>query len=306
MNQQTADDILSVLQAGSITAAAKAMYISQSALSQRIKRAEEDLGTPLLDRGSVPIALTYAGEKYLEAMQRIAGITTTLLNELHEIEEEERGRMRLGISLQRGMQLLPLVIPAFVQRYPRVRIDLMEHGSATLERMLHDGLCDVALITTEPRYTDLKYDLLETEEVVLIASVNSPFAQAHEDQQEVPITAAREERFVSLQQGHSVRAFQDALFHRHQMDPPILLETDSLEAAKRLAAEGAALMLCPNIYVTQSPEVFQQVRCFRVKDISYRRHFYFGHRKDMALTRFMIDFRDLVKEKLRSAAKEAT
>ena len=228
MNQQTANDILSVLHAGSITNAAKTMYISQSALSQRIKRVEDSLGTPLLDRGSVPIALTYAGEKYLEAMQKIAGITTSLLNELHEIEEEERGRMRLGISLQRGMQLLPLVIPDFSRRYPRVRIDLMEHGSATLERMLHEGLCDLALITTEPRYTDLNYDLLETEEVVLVAALDSAFARAHAGQAEVPITAAREERFVSLRPGHSVRALQDELFHRHEMEPPILLETDSL------------------------------------------------------------------------------
>ncbi len=290
---------MAVLRAGSITGAAKSMYISQSALSQRIRRLEETVGSELLDRASLPITLTLAGEKYLEAMQRIAGITTTLINELHEIQDEARGRMRLGISLQRGMQLLPLVIPPFVKMYPRVRIDLMEHGSSVLEKLVNEGLCDVGLITTEPRFSGLEYDLLETEEVVLIAAKASEFAQAYANWEEIPISAAREERFVVLRNGHSVRSLQDELFHRHHMEPPVLLETDSLEAAKRLAAEGAALMLCPSVYVRQSPEVDRLVRRFKIKDIGYERHFYFCHRKSMTLPRFMTEFRELVRSNLR-------
>ncbi len=298
MNQQDVQDILAILRAGSITGAAKSMFISQSALSQRIKRVEEALGTELLDRSGTPITLTYAGEKYMDAMQRITGITATLLNELHEIEDEAQGRMCLGISLQRGMQLLPVVIPEFAKFYPRVRIDLMEHGSTTLEKMLHDGMCDLALITTEPKYTDLEYDLLETEEVVLVAAKKSEFARNHGHLEEVSINLAKSERFVSLSSGHSVRAFQDDLFRRHHMEPPILLETDSLEAAKRIAAEGAALMLCPQVFITQSPEVQSKVLCLPIKDNHYKRHFYLSYRKGMFLPRFMVDFRNIVKSKL--------
>lgn len=298
MNPQVAKDIAAILRAGSITGAAKSLYISQSALSQRIKREEEELGTELLDRTTLPISLTYAGEKYMDAMEKIAGITAALLNELHETEDEAQGRIRLGISRQRGMQLLPLVLPEFVHLYPRVRIDLIEHGSATLEKMVHDGLCDVALITTSPRYTDLEYDLLETEEVVLIAAKDSEFGKTYGHRGKVPITLARNELFVSLTSGHSVRAFQDDLFHHHSMEPPILLETDNLEAAKRIAAEGAALMLCPSVFITQSPEVQSKVVCLRIKDNHYKRHFYLSYRKELFLPRFMLDFRDIVKEKL--------
>lgn len=295
MEPEFATDLMTILRAGSITGAAKSLYISQSALSQRIKRVEDELGTPLLDRGVVPIQLTYAGEKYLAAMQKIAGIATALRNELHEIEHEAQGRMRLGISLQRGMQILPLVIPEFSHRYPRVRIELMEHGSGRLERMLHEGVCDVALITTEPRFTDLHYVLLESEEVVLIAAKTSDFAKRHAHLDEVPITAARDEKFVFLAQGHSVRALQDELFLRNRLEPQMLLETDSLEAAKRLAAEGAALMLCPSVFISQSPEVDAKVKRFRVENMDYKRHFFFSYRKDMQLPRFMADFLEIVK-----------
>ncbi|MGI6653276.1 MAG: LysR substrate-binding domain-containing protein [Christensenellales bacterium] len=298
MNPQIAKDIHVILKAGSITGAAKSLYISQSALSQRIKREEELLGVELLDRTALPITLTYAGEKYMDAMQKINGITSALLNELNEIEDEAQGTIRLGISRQRGMQLLPLVFPEFVRLYPNVHIDLIEYGSDTLERMLHEGLCDVALITTSPRYADLEYDLLETEEVVLVAAKNSAFAQAHCHLKEVSINLAREEPFVALTSGHSVRAFQDDLFRHYHMAPPILLETENLEAAKRIAAEGVALMLCPLVFITQSPDVQSKVVCLRIKNNHYKRHFYFSYRKDLFLPRFMIDFRNIVQQKL--------
>lgn len=298
MNPQIAKDILAIIRAGSITGAAKSLFISQSALSQRIKREEDELGTALLDRSGQPVTLTYAGEKYMEAMHQIASISAGLRNELHEIQDEAQGRINLGISLQRGMQLLPLVIPEFARLYPRVRFELMEYGSATLEKMLHDKLCDVALITTEPRYADLEYDLLETEEIILIAARGSDFAKAYADREEIPIHAARSETFVALTSGHSVRAFQDDLFRHHHMEPNILLETNSLEAAKRIAAEGAALMLCPQVFITQSHEVKDKVRCFRIQGNHYKRHFYLSYRKDLFLPRFMVDFRRIVKSKL--------
>ncbi len=290
------ETILVVLRAGSITGAANSLHISQSALSQRIKKMEEEFGTVFFDRSAIPIRLTYAGEKFLVALQKIAGITTTLRNELYEIEQETQGRMRLGISLQRGMQMLPLVIPPFSKLYPLVRIELMENGSTKLESMLHEGLCDVALITTEPRFTDLHYVLLESEEVVLIAAKSSKFARDHADKDEIPITAAKNERFVFLRHGHSVRALQDELFMRNEINPLPILETDSLEAAKRLAAEGAALMLCPSVFITQSPEVDAKVKRFWVENMDYKRHFFFSYRKDMVLPRFMLDFLDIVRK----------
>ena len=296
MHQQFAKDLMTILRAGSITRAAKSLYITQSALSQRVKRMEDEFGTVFLDRSVTPIRLTYAGEKFMAAMLQITSITTALRNELYEIEHEAQGRMRLGISLQRGMQILPLVIPTFTSRYPRVRIELSEYGSSRLERMLHEGLCDVALITTEPRYADLHYELLESEEVVLIAAKSSTFAMEHADEEEVPITAAKDEKFVFLRQGHSVRVLQDELFLRNQIEPHPLLETDSLEAAKRLAAEGAALMLCPSVFITQSPEVDAKVKRFRVENMDYKRHFFFSYRKDMVLPRFMLDFLDIVRK----------
>ena len=304
MNLRYGECILAVLRSGSITAAAKKLYISQSALSQTIKRAEGELGAVILNRDTDPVTLTYAGERYLEALSQVMFISSNLRNEISQINEEYQGRMRLGISLQRGMQLLPLVIPAFTRRYPLVKISLTEQGSDTLEKLLHEGMIDLALITTDPKYTDLEYVLLETEEVVLMAALDSRLARAYPDGAEIDIQSAVKERFVYLRAGHSVRKVQDELFRQNNFSPSVLLETDSLEAAKRLAAAGSALMLCPKVYITQSPEVRAQVKCFHVKGIEYKRNFYLAYRKGLFFTRFMTDFMEIVKDILQAAQKQ--
>ncbi|MHC1786908.1 MAG: LysR family transcriptional regulator [Christensenellales bacterium] len=306
MNLRYGECVLAVLRGGSITAAAKSLYLSQSALSQTIKRAEEELGAPIFNRDTDPISLTYAGERYLKAVGQVMAINTNLNNEISEINREVQGRLRLGISLQRGMALLPLVIPEFVQRYPHVKIDLTERGSDTLEKLLHEGICDLALITTDPKFSDLEYILLEAEEVVLIAALDTPLARAYPDGAEIPIEAAVRERFVSLRHGHSVRKAQDELFQSHHINPQMLLETDSLEAAKRLAASGSAVMLCPYVYVRQSPEVRAKVKCLRVQGVDFKRHFYLSYRKGLFFTRFMTDFMQIVKAKLQAAQEEGS
>ncbi len=304
MNVRYAEYIQAVLRSGSITAASKSLYISQSALSQLIKRAERELGAEIFNRATEPISLTFAGERYLDAMRQITAISTNLLNEVSEINGETRGRLRLGISIQRGMQLLPLVIPEFSRRYPKVRIELTEKGSSVLERLLHEGAFDLGLITTGHHYGNLIYDLLESEEVVLVAAKDSRLACRLGQREKILITEAAHEPFVSLLPGHSVRHVQDRLFHQYLIDPPILLESDSLEASKRLAATGAALMLCPSVYIRQDREVRDRVVCYQIKGMEYTRNFYASYRQDMVLPRFMTDLIDIVKQKLEESAND--
>ena len=73
MNIKHAQYMLTVMQEGSITAAAKKLYISQPSLSQMIKLVETNLGTPIFNRSTDPITLTYAGEKYIEAAKDLEG-----------------------------------------------------------------------------------------------------------------------------------------------------------------------------------------------------------------------------------------
>ena len=298
MNFRHINYVLTVLREGSITAASKKLFVSQPALSQTIKQIEQDLGATIFDRTSDPISLTYAGKRYVDAAQRMMEIDNALRADIAESSKEIHGRLRVGISTQRGLQLLPLVVPEFAARYPFVKIELVEHGSDTLERLAAEGECDLAFLTTDEKPNRLAYALLENEEVVLMAARSTKLAHCHPDGEPIDITEAAEEKFVCLRPGHSVRTIQDRLFERHHLRPQVMLETGNLEAAKHVAARANAVMLCPRVYIENAPDLQLRVQCHPVLGNDYERHFYLCYRKGMCLTRYMEDFVRIVCDKL--------
>lgn len=191
MNIKHAQYMLTVMQEGSITAAAKKLYISQPSLSQMIKLVETNLGTPIFNRSTDPITLTYAGEKYIEAAKQILTINNNLQKEIDEINHEDHGCLKLGIPVQRAMQVLPYVLPRFMKKYPFVDHSIcMNMVRPSRNAMLIEGSIDLACITTYPKHEELSYTLIEDEDLVLLTSRNTDLARRN-SRPEPPLRSRR-------------------------------------------------------------------------------------------------------------------
>ncbi|MDO4267941.1 MAG: LysR family transcriptional regulator [Eubacteriales bacterium] len=290
MNIKHAQYMLTVLQEGSITAAARKLYISQPSLSQMIKLVESNLGTTIFNRSTDPITLTYAGEKYIEAAKKILSINANLQKEIDEINHEDHGTLRLGIPVQRAIQVIPYVLPRFHALYPHVHLDILESGSSKTEAAVLEGEVDLACLTTTPRHESLHYILIEEEELVLLTSRNSALARRIPSGTPISITEARDEQFISSKIGHSVRDVQDRLFITYGIHPNILLETMSIEVSKRTAIACDAVMICPINYIEMSPDLYPRCSIYPILGIEQKRSFYVCHRRDLYLTKYMKDF----------------
>lgn len=292
MNLKQALYIQTIAREGSITAAAKKLYVSQPSLSQMVRQVESEYGVTLFDRAVSPMRLTYAGEKYLQAAKTMLATNERLENELREIRQENSGLLRLGISVQRAIQILPVALPWFTMQYPKVSIELREEGSARLEQLLEDGEIDLALAAIESVSPSLSYTLIEKEVVGVLAGKGAAIAQQLPPGTPISLNMIREDAFVSLKPGHSVRVVQDALFHESGMKPQILLETDSLEVAKRVAVQAGACMLCSDIFVDDYARrggVF-----YPLMDYENKRHLYACWRKGEKLPRYAEGFIQIV------------
>ena len=292
MNLKQALYIQTIAREGNITAAAKKLYVSQPSLSQMVRQVENEYGVTLFDRTVSPLRLTYAGEKYLQAAKTMLAANERLENELREIRQENSGLLRLGISVQRAIQILPVALPWFTMQYPKVSIDLREEGSARLEQLLEDGEIDLALAAIESVSPSLSYTLIEKEVVGVLAGKGAAIAQQLPPGTPISLSMIREDAFVSLKPGHSVRVVQDALFHESGMKPQILLETDSLEVAKRVAVQAGACMLCSDIFVDDYARrggVF-----YPLMDYENKRHLYACWRKGEKLPRYAEGFIQIV------------
>lgn len=99
MQQLNLDHFAMIVECGSLTKAAERLFVSQSSLSQYLKRLEGSLGVALFDRGTTPMRLTYAGERYYAYVNQVRKMTQDIRRELIDVKEENRGRIRLGIPL---------------------------------------------------------------------------------------------------------------------------------------------------------------------------------------------------------------
>ena len=289
MNLKQAQYVKTIAECGSITAAAKRLFVSQPSLSQMLRQLEQETGLPIFDRSTSPMRLTYAGEKYLHAAERILAANAELDSQLREIRHEHAGRLRLGISVTRAMQVMPLVMPIFQQQYPNVSLQMTESGSANLEEMLRGGSIDLAFAALESTSPSLAYELLEQETIGVLAGRDAAITRRNPNGTALPLEAFRRECFVSLTKGHSSRITQDKLFRKYGLTPSILLETDALEVGRRVALEAGACMLLPSIYI--DGYCYQRKGCFYpLADYENHRHFYACYRKDEFVPQYARDF----------------
>ena len=289
MNMKQALYFKTIAQYGTITAAAKQLYISQPSLSQTLRQIEDEVGTPLFDRSTSPFHLTYAGERYLKAVEAMLDIETRLKEEIESIRRDDGGRLRLGISITRAMQVLPDVIPIFTKAYPNVTIELTEAASASLEGLLQKGQIDLALAALEANEANIAYELIEKESIGILAGKDSQLAQLVPSGTPISLEMVEKEAFVSLDTSHSSRIIQDRLFRRYNIRPMILLETSSLEVARRVALKSGACMVLPDVYADEF--VFNSGGAFYpLKDYENHRHFYACYRNDETTKKYIRDF----------------
>lgn len=134
---------LAVAEAGTFSAAARAVNLTQSAVSLHVKRLEERLGRRLFERTSRSVRLTPEGGALVPFARRLL--------RLQDAAEAAIGRIgvgptvRLGISDESADAYLPAVLPAFSQQFPDARMEIVCDLSPNLVARLQDGELDVAL-----------------------------------------------------------------------------------------------------------------------------------------------------------------
>lgn len=283
MNTRHAQLVLAVVREGSFTAAAKSLFITQPTLSHQIRQIEEQLGSPIFVRSKTAIELTPAGHVYVQAARRILQIETQMNEALGALSGTSEGILRLGLPAQRADELLPQVLADFYALYPNVRIEALTAQQQELERMLLGGELHMALLSGEADNPQLEYQLIASDEVVLLASKKTELAQRIPSGSTISLRECAEERFVLPADNlHFSRAY-DELLSQVSVTPNIVCRTDDSQCAKRICASCSLVMLCPFITLLSDTPAMQQLAHYRLSDTSFT-PLYMAYPKDMPLT----------------------
>ncbi|MGI5359634.1 LysR family transcriptional regulator [Streptomyces sp. CA-252508] len=157
-------------EAGSLTAAAERLYVSQPALSQRLTRLEARLGMPLFDRKGRRLVPNAAGRRLLVAARHVLGELRSASRDLRELRDGRDRRVRFAAQCSTTFPWLPPVLRAFREREPDidVRIETVP-DDAPVPALLAD-LVDVALVTKPDLQMD-RVSLTELFEDEMVAVV---------------------------------------------------------------------------------------------------------------------------------------
>ena len=137
--------LVAVSDHGGVTRAAAALNLTQSAVSMQLKRLEEMLGLPLLDRSSRRVAFTASGEQLLSYARRMVQMNDEVVGRLTDTVYQ--GKIVLGVPHDIIYPVVPRVLKAFSAACPRVRVHLRSSNTLRLKEALNKGEVDLILTT---------------------------------------------------------------------------------------------------------------------------------------------------------------
>ncbi|MFK7837900.1 MAG: LysR family transcriptional regulator [Sulfitobacter sp.] len=142
----TLRSFVAVADSGGVTRAAGFLHLTQSAVSMQLKRLEEMLDLPLLDRSGRSIALTASGEQLLVYARRMIALNDEVITRLTDHAFE--GQITLGVPHDVVYPAVPQVLKQFHAAFPRVKVQLEASYTKVLKDQFAKGDCDV-IVTTE-------------------------------------------------------------------------------------------------------------------------------------------------------------
>ncbi|WP_236210483.1 LysR substrate-binding domain-containing protein [Metapseudomonas otitidis] len=136
------DEFIAVAETGQFTAAAQRIALSSSQVSRQIARLEERLQTRLFYRSTRKVALTEAGQTFLQHCQRLVDARDEAMRAISDLTGEPKGLLRMTCAVAYGERFIVPLVNAFMARHPQLRVDI-ELSNRPLD-LVHEGL-DLAI-----------------------------------------------------------------------------------------------------------------------------------------------------------------
>ncbi|MBA3398174.1 MAG: LysR family transcriptional regulator [Deltaproteobacteria bacterium] len=231
--------------AGSITAAARTLQVSQPAVSKQLSDLEGALGTHLVDRLPRGVRLTTAGRVLAEHAARIFGVEQTAEVELAALLGVRRGQLSLGASTTIGSYLVPRVFGAFRRLHPALRLELEIGNTATIHDLVRQQVVELGLTEGFVTDDDLTTKVFDQDEMVAIAAPGDPVLAR------TPLTTKELLALPLLmrERGSGTREVIEAAFAKKRLVVEPVMSLGSTEALKNAVAAGLGIAIVSRLAV---------------------------------------------------------
>lgn len=242
MNIRQLEYFLEVVRQESFSRAASVLHVSQPSVSEMVKNLEEELGSPLLYRGTKRLELTDAGQIIQEQAQQIVSLFNNLAGNLNNMHCLPKGKIRIGVPPITASTVFPRILGEFRRNYPQIELQLHEFGSKKVRQGIQEGTLDIGIVCTLPdRSENLEVLPFVEDPLCVIVHPGHPLTQT------APLDFAdlRHENFVLYSEDFSLH---DQILSRCKLagfQPTVLCETSQREFMTQMVAARLGIALLP-------------------------------------------------------------
>lgn len=223
--------------------AAERCHVTQPTLSMQIAKLEQELGTPLFERGKRRVGLTAAGRDIL-------GRAGSVLDGVHEIRELARGAtgelsgpLYLGVIPTVGPYLLPHLLPELKAIYPNVKLFLREDMTRNLVEQLQQSALDAAILSLPIDSHDLEHIVFFREELVAGLPLDHPLAR----KKRLAMQDLADDAILLLEEGNCMRDQTLQLCRGSRPADPEGYRASSIESLRQMVSAGMGCTFLPKL-----------------------------------------------------------
>ena len=287
-----------VAEAGSVTAGAERLGISQPAASKQVKELESALGVALFEREGRGLRLTEPGRDLAGYARRLFALESEAEQVVGELRSVERGTLLIGASTTVGDYLLPLVVAAFHRRYAGVRVHVEIDNTEQIHRDLLEHRLDVGLTEGLIPGGGLESEVFAQDELVGVVAPGHPIL----DRKRVRARDFLGLPFIHREKGSGTRAVIEFSLDRLGLRAAGVMSLGSTEAIKRVVAAGVGVAIISRLSML-AEESTGTLAVVRLSDLTMPRPLHrvrlHGHSEGPALQAFGRVLAETIPEPLR-------
>lgn len=294
----------------SFSKAASRMYISQPALSAKVKRIEREIGAVIFDRSTSPLRLTEFGQTYVDAIMEIKQIERRIENCINDMNMLHSGELSIGASNVFAAYVLPPIIANFKKRFPNVKIQLIEDNTASLERMLSANEIDIVIdnnhydrdLFERKEYTSERILLAVPGDLAVCENAKKYELTEHiienkeylrEDYPCVPLLLFRDVPFILLTLNNDTRVRGERMCKEAGFRPNIVLEVHQQATAYMIATTKVGATFVSDTLVQKMPS-HANLKYYKLDSELASRTVYFTLKKHKHQTKAMEEFMRMI------------
>jgi DNA-binding transcriptional LysR family regulator len=230
--------LIAIAEQGTISAAARQLNLTPPAVSLQLRELEKAAGLPLFERVDQRFELTHAGHEVLGIAMRMERLLRECDQTLESLRGVDRGYISIGV-VSTAKYFVPMVLAAFKQQYPKVKIQLQVGNRESIVSSLENLELDFVVSGRPPTSFAVESQCIGPHPQVIIAAPNHALAK----KKKVKLADLAGESFLLREPGSGTREMADQLLAGSDMDTQSALEFGSNETIKPAVRAGLGVAL---------------------------------------------------------------